>query len=72
MKNIKYIGVFVLMATFLIGGFSQLITLNDTAVVYNAYLQMVLGGGLFIWLCHKAIQATEVKMQNKPVNNRDK
>ena len=71
MKNLKYVGAFILMATFMVGGFSQLMTLNDTAVVYNAYLQMALGAVLFIWLCHKAIAATEVRIQKTPTNARD-
>ena len=66
----KYTVIVILMTTCFVGGFAQFITLSPTPVIYNAYLQLAIGFGLFIWLSHKVISKVE---QGKPiVNARDK
>jgi ABC-type Mn2+/Zn2+ transport system permease subunit len=68
MTIFKYFVLTLIMVSMLIGGIGQLITLNQTAAVYNAYFQMALGGVLFIWLSHKLIQHYEIK-NVKPITN---
>ena len=63
---LKYTILTITMLSALIGGFGQLITLNDTFVQYNAYLQLAVGFSIFIWLAHKVIQRAE---QSKPITN---
>lgn len=70
--KIKYIIGFVLMVSFGVGGYVQLATSNshvtpmpDAVAGYNSYIQLALSIMLFVWLSHKAIGATEVRMANK-------
>lgn len=71
MVKVKYVVLFLIMVSTLIGGFGQLIALNQTAAVYNAYFQLGVGFILFIWLAHKAIGATEVRIKHPIKNARD-
>lgn len=69
MNKVKNVILALVSLSMLAGGIGQLITLNDTVAVYNAYFQMFIGFILFIWLAHKAISAAEVRV--KPTNARD-
>lgn len=72
MTIVKYFILTVIMISMLIGGIGQMITLNQTAAIYNAYFQMTFGFILFIWLSHKLIQRYEIKTVKPITNARDK
>lgn len=72
MKNLKYVSLTVLMISLIIGGFAQFITLNGTFVQYNAYGQLAVGFGLFIWLTHKMLSWREARYSKPITNARDK
>jgi len=70
-NNIKYVVAFIAMVSLGASAFTSITGWEGTPFEYNAYLQGAVAGFLFIWLAHKAISATEVKMQKAPTNARD-
>ena len=66
MQKAKYAVLIILMLSTSVSATAQMITLHDTAVVYNAYLQGFIGFSLFIWLSHKLLTKLE---HSKPITN---
>lgn len=64
----KYIALTTLMVTMIIGGLSQIMAWSDTPLEYNAYVQIVIGFGLFIYLVHKMISYYEARNAKTIVN----
>lgn len=71
MSKFKNVVLFVAMVSLGASAFTSLAGFQNTAFEYNAYFQGAIAVALFLWLVHKAISATEVRV--KPITNaRDK
>lgn len=72
MKTIKYIALFITMVSLGASAFTSLAGWTGTAFEYNAYFQAGVAGCIFLYLTHKLIAMSEVKLQKPIVNARDK
>ena len=71
MKYIKLIALFITMVSLGASAFTSLAGWANTPFEYNAYFQAGIAGCIFLWLSHKAIGATEVRLSHKVTNKRD-
>ena len=72
MNKLKYIMAFIAMVSLGASAFTSITGWQGTPFEWNAYFQGAVSVILFIWLCHKAIASTEVRLQKAPTNARDK
>ena len=70
-KNIKFATAFVAMVSLGASSFTTLAGFQDTVFEWNAYVQGGVAVVIFLYLVHRAIGATEVKIQKQPTNKRD-